>query len=162
MGRILAGPRPNFKAALEQAPLRASARLLLAGRGPRRFGAADHDAEPIVAGEFDLQRLAGLAARRSADGLSIGAAHHGKAAIEHTLIGIGLEELPRRIEPPRQVREMPLFAGTGAKLDVIDVDADPLLRERYDERVPVLVCNGIELCHYHLDEPRVREAYLGG
>ena len=52
----------------------------------------------------------------------------------------------------------PLLAGTGAKLDVIDVDADPLLRERYDERVPVLVCNGIELCHYHLDEPRVRAA----
>ena len=52
----------------------------------------------------------------------------------------------------------PLLAGTDAKLDVIDVDSDPLLRERYDELVPVLVCNGVELCHYHLDEPRVRAA----
>lgn len=51
----------------------------------------------------------------------------------------------------------PLLAGTGARLDVIDVDSDPTLRERYDERVPVLVCDGVELCHYHLDESRVRD-----
>jgi len=52
----------------------------------------------------------------------------------------------------------PLLAGTGARLDVIDVDSDPALTTRYDERVPVLVCDGIELCHYRLDEPRVRAA----
>ena len=51
-----------------------------------------------------------------------------------------------------------LLAGTGARVDVIDVDSDPALRERYDELVPVLVCDGVELCHYHLDESRVREA----
>jgi glutaredoxin len=54
----------------------------------------------------------------------------------------------------------PLAAAAGARLDVIDVDSDPELQARYDELVPVLVCDGIELCHYRLDEARVR-ATLG-
>jgi thiol-disulfide isomerase/thioredoxin len=54
----------------------------------------------------------------------------------------------------------PLAAAAGARLDVIDVDSDPALQARYDELVPVLVCDGIELCHYLLDEARVR-ATLG-
>jgi hypothetical protein len=54
----------------------------------------------------------------------------------------------------------PLLAGTGARLDVVDVDSDPTLRARYDELVPVLVCDGVELCHYHLDESRVRVALM--
>ncbi len=44
-------------------------------------------------------------------------------------------------------------------LEVFDVDADPSLEAAYDELVPVLVAEGRELCHYHLDEPAVR-AYL--
>ncbi len=44
---------------------------------------------------------------------------------------------------------------------VVDVDADPVLEARYDELVPVLMDGeGQELCHYHLDLPKVRE-YLG-
>ncbi|CAG9198920.1 conserved hypothetical protein [Paraburkholderia tropica] len=54
----------------------------------------------------------------------------------------------------------PLAAAAGAQVDVIDVDSDPALQARYDELVPVLVCDGIELCHYRLDEARVR-ATLG-
>ena len=54
----------------------------------------------------------------------------------------------------------PLAAAAGARIDVIDVDSDPELQARYDELVPVLLCDGIELCHYHLDEARVR-ATLG-
>ncbi|MBC8747720.1 thiol-disulfide isomerase/thioredoxin [Paraburkholderia sp. WC7.3g] len=54
----------------------------------------------------------------------------------------------------------PLLAEFGAQLKVIDVDSDPLLEARYDERVPVLVCDGVELCHYHLDEARVRAALV--
>ena len=46
-------------------------------------------------------------------------------------------------------------------VDVIDIDAadDPSLLERYDELVPVLYAdlNQPELCHYFLDEARVRE-----
>lgn len=42
------------------------------------------------------------------------------------------------------------------ELDVLDVDSDPVLETRYDELVPVLVAGGAELCHYFLDEPKVR------
>ena len=52
----------------------------------------------------------------------------------------------------------PLLAEFGATVEVIDIDADPLLEARYNELVPVLVCDGEELCHYHLDVERVRSA----
>ncbi len=42
------------------------------------------------------------------------------------------------------------------ELQVLDVDADPLLLARYDERVPVLVAGERELCHYFLDAAAVR------
>ena len=43
-------------------------------------------------------------------------------------------------------------------VEVIDVDADPALVERFDELVPVLFADpdGPELCHYFLDEAKVR------
>ena len=44
-------------------------------------------------------------------------------------------------------------------LEVLDVDADPELETRFNERVPVLECDGKELCHYVLDAAAVR-AYL--
>jgi glutaredoxin len=52
----------------------------------------------------------------------------------------------------------PLAEAAGARVQEIDVDSDPTLQARYDELVPVLVCDGVELCHYRLDEPRVRAA----
>jgi thiol-disulfide isomerase/thioredoxin len=52
----------------------------------------------------------------------------------------------------------PLLAEFGAQVEVIDIDADPALEARYNEWVPVLVCDGVELCHYHLDVARVRAA----
>ncbi len=45
------------------------------------------------------------------------------------------------------------------EVTVIDVDSDPTLEARYDELVPVLEANGVELCHYFLDAVAVR-AYL--
>ena len=51
----------------------------------------------------------------------------------------------------------PLLAEAGATLTVLDVDADPELEARYDELVPVLLHEGRELCHYHLDHAKVRE-----
>lgn len=42
-------------------------------------------------------------------------------------------------------------------VDVLDVDADPLLTARYDELVPVLEADGSELCHCFLDERVVRQ-----
>jgi hypothetical protein len=49
-------------------------------------------------------------------------------------------------------------------VEILDVDADPVLEARYDERVPVLTAAAgtvleKELCHYHLDPLAVR-AYL--
>lgn len=37
------------------------------------------------------------------------------------------------------------------RLDVVDVDSDPALESRYGDKVPVLVRNGDELCHYRLE-----------
>jgi thioredoxin reductase (NADPH) len=42
-------------------------------------------------------------------------------------------------------------------VDVVDIDADPVLTRRYDEWVPVLATEGEELCHYFLDAAKVRE-----
>ena len=55
----------------------------------------------------------------------------------------------------------PLAAEFGAAVTVVDVDGDPLLEAQYDELVPVLLHGGNELCHYFLDEPKIRE-YLAG
>ena len=42
-------------------------------------------------------------------------------------------------------------------LDVVDVDSNPALEARYGELVPVLMADGRELCHYHLDLAKVNE-----
>ena len=49
--------------------------------------------------------------------------------------------------------------GKPFEIDVIDVDADPALEERFNELVPVLYgqLDEPELCHYFLDEAAVRE-----
>jgi hypothetical protein len=53
----------------------------------------------------------------------------------------------------------PLAAAHGARVVVLDADADPMLEAAYGERVPVLVLGeplqGAELCHYRLDTARV-------
>jgi thiol-disulfide isomerase/thioredoxin len=52
----------------------------------------------------------------------------------------------------------PLLAEFGARVDVIDIDADPALEARYNEWVPVLEWRGVELCRHRFDEARVRAA----
>ncbi|MEY2631438.1 MAG: hypothetical protein RIR00_92 [Pseudomonadota bacterium] len=49
-----------------------------------------------------------------------------------------------------------LLAEYGAELTVVDVDADPELVARYDELVPVLLIDDEEICHYFLEESKVR------
>ena len=44
-------------------------------------------------------------------------------------------------------------------VDVVDVDSDAALEQRFGALVPVLMHAGTELCHYHLDAGKVR-AYL--
>jgi thioredoxin reductase (NADPH) len=60
-----------------------------------------------------------------------------------------------------EVAVLPLVSEFGVSLRVLDVDADPALEARYDELVPVLLHDDTELCHYFLDEAKVRE-YLAG
>jgi len=55
---------------------------------------------------------------------------------------------------------VPLAAELGWSLRVLDVDADPVLEERWNELVPVVLAGDDELCHYHLDEALIR-AYCG-
>lgn len=50
----------------------------------------------------------------------------------------------------------PLVGEFGLVIKVLDVDADPALEAKYDELVPVLLHRELELCHYHLDEAKVR------
>jgi thiol-disulfide isomerase/thioredoxin len=52
----------------------------------------------------------------------------------------------------------PLLTEFGAQVTIVDVDTDPVLEALYNELVPVLVCDGVELCHYRLDSARVRAA----
>ena len=53
----------------------------------------------------------------------------------------------------------PLCAEFGFAIDVVDVDGDAALEQRFGTLVPVLMHADTELCHYHLDAAKVR-AYL--
>ena len=44
----------------------------------------------------------------------------------------------------------------GFELDLVDIDRDPALVKIFNERVPVLCKGRQEICHYHLDEARLR------
>jgi thiol-disulfide isomerase/thioredoxin len=52
----------------------------------------------------------------------------------------------------------PVAAEFDARIEVIDIDADPALVARYDEDVPVLLLDGAEVCRHRFDAARVREA----
>lgn len=51
----------------------------------------------------------------------------------------------------------PLANEFELEIDVLDVDADPELEAQYNEWVPVLLHEGIELCHYVLDIAKIRD-----
>ena len=44
----------------------------------------------------------------------------------------------------------------GFELDIVDVDADPVLEEKYNELVPVLLDGDTEICHWFLDEEKLK------
>lgn len=52
---------------------------------------------------------------------------------------------------------LPLAAEFGVAVDIVDVDADPRLEALYDELVPVLLHEGVELCHYYLEVGKLRD-----
>jgi thioredoxin reductase (NADPH) len=45
----------------------------------------------------------------------------------------------------------------GFHFSEVNIDRDPALTARYGTRVPVLTGGDVELCHYFLDEERLRE-----
>ncbi len=46
-------------------------------------------------------------------------------------------------------------------LKLVDIDADQMLKERFDTLVPVLECAGEPVCHYFLDLKAVSTALAG-
>jgi hypothetical protein len=50
----------------------------------------------------------------------------------------------------------PLLGEFGVAVDVVDVDSDAALEQRFGNLVPVLLHADTELCHYHLDAAKVR------
>lgn len=78
-----------------------------------------------------------------------------KMNIELTLMSRGYCHLCHDMEAALA----PIAEAFQARVTVLDVDADPALEAKYDERVPVLLHGETELCHYFLDAPRV-QSYL--
>ena len=49
-----------------------------------------------------------------------------------------------------------MLSGHEVDLDIVDVDTQEALRQRYGHKVPVLVADEEELCHFRLIPERVR------
>ena len=47
--------------------------------------------------------------------------------------------------------------GRRARVEVVDIDADPDLQERYTVRVPVVAVDGREVAQFEVDERRLRQ-----
>ena len=43
------------------------------------------------------------------------------------------------------------------ELEVVDIDLHPVLEEKWGDKVPVLIENDVEICHYFLDEVTLAE-----
>ncbi|WP_277184119.1 glutaredoxin family protein [Caballeronia sp. BR00000012568055] len=54
----------------------------------------------------------------------------------------------------------PIAQRFGVAIEWIDIDEDPALEARYNELVPVLTLDGVELCHYKLDTAAVHATLL--
>jgi len=61
------------------------------------------------------------------------------------------------------LRELALFASQRAlpPIEVVDVDADPVLKRRHGFDVPVLLLDGSVVCRHRLDRAEL-ERLLGG
>lgn len=52
----------------------------------------------------------------------------------------------------------PLAAETGARIETVDIERDDALHRAHLERIPVVLIDGVELCHHFVDAARVRAA----
>lgn len=60
-----------------------------------------------------------------------------------------------------QTELAPHAARLGLSVRNVDIDSDPALARRYGDRVPVLVGEAGEICHYFFD-PDALERYFSG
>ena len=53
--------------------------------------------------------------------------------------------------------ELQTFCGTDSgQIEVLDVDTSPVLRGRYGHKVPVLLLDGLPVCHGRFDSDEVQ------
>jgi hypothetical protein len=52
-----------------------------------------------------------------------------------------------------------LYEDRGLVVDEVFVDGDQELEQRYGQKVPVLMANGEEICHYFLD-PQALDSFF--
>jgi len=49
----------------------------------------------------------------------------------------------------------------GFQVEIVDIDRQRELYDRYNERVPVVAVGDTEVCEYFLDEPALRRILTG-
>ena len=54
---------------------------------------------------------------------------------------------------------LPYKQRYGFQLDLVDIDRDPALIQKYGEMIPVLFGSGKEICHFFLD-PDALQSYF--
>jgi thioredoxin reductase (NADPH) len=47
------------------------------------------------------------------------------------------------------------------KVEMIDIDHDPVLTDRFSARIPLLAAGDTEICQYHLDEQALSNYFEG-
>lgn len=52
----------------------------------------------------------------------------------------------------------PLLAEYGATLTTVNIEDDDALHRAHLERIPVILVDGVEICHFFVDEPALRAA----
>lgn len=72
-----------------------------------------------------------------------------RRVVLYTRAGCGLCE---------RARQLVVKEASGHVIEVVDIDADPELRDRYDVRVPVITVDGVEVAELEVRPGQVRAA----
>src|SRR5690606_33031113 len=118
----------TIRAGSKQAALRAGTIIAggFAARGRAGGGRppfSDDDAQTILPGELDVERLAGPASGGTMHRPAIGGAHNRKAARERALVAVGFEQTARPFEAARELAEMPPLGTPGTDRACIETPA---------------------------------------
>ncbi|MCL2876571.1 MAG: glutaredoxin family protein [Betaproteobacteria bacterium] len=49
----------------------------------------------------------------------------------------------------------PIARHYGWRIEVVDIEREPALEARWDELIPVVLVDGVEICHHRLDAEAV-------